>query len=216
MATLREQTAAMAAKTRLAKPEFMKAIEDIFAQAEKFGQGSDILQVGTDAINFTLPDHRGELVTLKTLLQKGPVVLTFYRGSWCPYCNLQLRALQNRLADIHDLGAQLVAISPQIPDQSLSQVEKEALEFIVLSDQNADIAAQYGAAWQVPQLILDHMRNDRQLDLEQINNGNSNVLSIPATLIIDHTGKVTWSYINVDYRLRSEPEDVILALKQLL
>ncbi|MEM5529823.1 peroxiredoxin-like family protein [Gammaproteobacteria bacterium AS21] len=216
MATLREQTAAMAAKTRLAKPEFMKAIEDIFAQADKFGQGSDILQVGTDAINFTLPDHRGELVTLKTLLQKGPVVLTFYRGSWCPYCNLQLRALQNRLADIHDLGAQLVAISPQIPDQSLSQVEKEALEFIVLSDQNADIAAQYGAAWQVPQLILDHMRNDRQLDLEQINNGNSNVLSIPATLIIDRSGKITWNYINVDYRLRSEPEDVILALKQLL
>jgi peroxiredoxin len=216
LATLREQTAAMAAKTRLAKPEFMKAIEDIFAQADKFGQGSDILQVGTDAINFTLPDHRGELVTLKTLLQKVPVVLTFYRGSWCPYCNLQLRALQNRLADIHDLGAQLVAISPQIPDQSLSQVEKEALEFIVLSDQNADIAAQYGAAWQVPQLILDHMRNDRQLDLEQINNGNSNVLSIPATLIIDRSGKITWNYINVDYRLRSEPEDVILALKQLL
>lgn len=216
MATLREQTAAMAAKTRLAKPEFMKAIEDIFAKAEKFGEGSDILKAGSDAINFTLPDHRGELVTLEALLQKGAVVLAFYRGSWCPYCNLQLRALQNRLADIHELGAQLVAISPQVPDQSLSQIEREALEFIVLSDQNADVAAQYGAAWQVPQLILDHMRNDRQLDLEQINNGNSNVLSIPATLIIDRTGKIVWSYINVDYRVRSEPQDVILALKQLL
>ena len=216
MATLREQTAAMAAKTRLAKPEFMKALEDIFAQAEKFGKGSDLLKVGTDAINFTLPNHQGELVTLTTLLQKGPVVLTFYRGGWCPYCNLQLRALQNRLSEIHELGAQLVAISPQAPDESLSQIEREALEFIVLSDQDADVAAQYGSAWQVPQLILDHMRNDRQLDLEQINNGNSQVLSIPATLIIDQTGKVTWSYINVDYRVRSEPEDVILALKELV
>ncbi len=153
---------------------------------------------------------------LTELLAHGPVVITFYRGSWCPYCNLQLKALQSRLPEIHALGAQLVAISPQVPDGSMSESDISNMDFLVLSDQNADVAASYGVAWQVPTFLLEHMRVDRGLDLESVNNGNSSVLPIPATFVLDKQGKVTWRYVDVDYRTRSEPEDIINALKNLV
>ena len=143
------------------------------------------------------------------------LVVTFYRGSWCPYCNLQLRALQARLADINALGAQLVAISPQVPDGSLSKNEISEMDFIVLSDQNAKVAAEYGVAWEVPEFVLNHMKVDRQLDLESINNGNGSVLPIPATFVIGTDGVISWRFVDVDYRTRSEPDDIIDALKKL-
>lgn len=143
------------------------------------------------------------------------MVITFYRGSWCPYCNLQLKALQSRLAEIQALGAQLVAISPQAPDGSMSENDIRNMDFVVLSDQNADVAASYGVAWQVPAFLLDHMREDRGLDLESLNNGNGSILPIPATFVLDSEGKVTWRYVDVDYRTRSEPQDIINALKAL-
>jgi peroxiredoxin len=128
---------------------------------------------------------------------------------------LQLRALQARLADIHTLGAQLVAISPQVPDGSMTKDEMHDLEFLVLSDQDAKVASQYGVAWQVPEFLAEHMRVDRKLDLEAINNGNGSVLPIPATFVIGQNGVVTWRYVDVDYRTRSEPEDIIQTLKLL-
>ena len=89
------------------------------------------------------------------------------------------------------------------------------MEFTVLSDQDAKVASQYGVAWEVPEFLLDHMRVDRQLDLKKINNGNASVLPIPATFIIGIDGRVIWNYVNVDYRTRSEPDDIIEVLKNL-
>lgn len=149
------------------------------------------------------------------LLEKGPVVVTFYRGSWCPYCNLQLKALQARIGDIHALGAQLVAISPQVPDGSMTKNEMNEIDFFVLSDQDAKVASQYGVAWEVPEFLSEHMRVDRKLDLEAINNGNGSVSPIPATFVIGRDGLVTWRYVDVDYRTRSEPDDIIEALQKL-
>ena len=90
------------------------------------------------------------------------------------------------------------------------------MTFTVLSDQNAKVASQYGVAWEVPEFLLDHMRVDRNLDLEKINNGNGSVLPIPATFIIGTDGIITWSYVNVDYRTRSEPEEIVEVLKKLV
>ncbi|WOD06801.1 peroxiredoxin-like family protein [Marinomonas sp. GJ51-6] len=142
-------------------------------------------------------------------------MVTFYRGSWCPYCNLQLRALQACLGEFNDLGAELVAISPQVPDDSLSKDEISQMAFQVLSDQSAKVAVEYGVAWEVPEYLVNHMKVDRGLDLEAINNGNGNVLPIPATFVIDRDGKVAWRFVDVDYRTRSEPADIIEALKKL-
>ncbi|MBQ0788507.1 MAG: AhpC/TSA family protein [Oceanihabitans sp.] len=215
MKTLREQTDAKIAAGRQAKPEFMKGVDAIIDRAKAFPEGDNAIKVEEKAPNFELPDPEGNLIALNSLLDKGPVVVTFYRGDWCPYCNLQLRALQARLDDIHALGATLVAISPQVPDGSLTKNEITEMEFIVLSDQDAKVAEQFGVAWEVPEFLMEHMRVDRNLDLETINNGNRNILPIPATFILDTNGVVKWSYVNVDYRTRSEPNEIIDALKRL-
>ena len=216
MQTLKEQTDAKIEMGRKANPAFMKGIDDIIAKAKAFEEGSKAIDIGQKAINFVLPNHEGKLISLADLLEKGPIVLTFYRGSWCPYCNLQLKALQSRLAEIHALGAQLIAISPQVPDGSLSKNEIDEMDFIVLSDQDAEIGSQYGIAWKVPEFIAEHMSVDRGLDLESINNGNGTILPIPATFIIGKNGIISWRFVDVDYRTRSEPEDIIKALKNFL
>ncbi|QDV68203.1 Putative peroxiredoxin bcp [Rosistilla carotiformis] len=215
MSSLRAQTEAKFANTRKNNPAFAKQVDEILSSAEAFQSGSLAIETGQPAPDFELPNPQGETVSLSGLLSKGPVVVTFYRGSWCPYCNLQLRAMQQRLADIHSVGAELVAISPQLPDQSMTHAEQVALEFPVLSDQDARVAAQYGVAWQVPDLILDHMRNDRKLDLAEINGGNGSVLPIPATFVLNRDGKVAWRFVDVDYRKRAEPDDVLAALQEL-
>ncbi len=213
--TLREQTEAKIADTRSKKPEFMKAVDELIQKSKEFKDGEKATKPGELSPMFTLPNAKGESISLKDLLSNGPVVLTFYRGSWCPYCNIQLRALQERLEEIHALGAQLVAISPEFPDESMTTSEINAMDFTVLSDLNADVAAEFGIAWKVPEVLREHMRVDRNLDLEVINNGNGNTLPIPATFIIKQDGTVSWSYVDVDYRRRSEPSDIIAELEKV-
>lgn len=215
MKNLKSQTQAQVEKTRSAKPEFMKAIDDVIADARKFEQDGNAIAVGEKVPDFTLPNAKGETVLLSELLSNGPVVVTFYRGSWCPYCNLQLRAMQSRLDEIHALGAELVAISPEVPDGVLTETEINEMAFPVLSDQDATVAEKFGVAWEVPDVILEHMRKDRNLDLADINNGNERVLPIPATFIIDRDGVVQWRFVEVDYRMRAEPEDIIKVLSKL-
>lgn len=215
MTTLREQTDAKIAAGRKAKPEFMEGVDEIINEAKAKDLGNKAIQINQQAPHFELPDQEGKQILLDDLLAKGPVVITFYRGDWCPYCNLQLRALQARLNDIHQLGATLVAISPQVPDGSLTESEIAKMEFMVLSDQDAKIASEYGVTWKVPEFLLDHMRIDRQLDLVQINNGNGLILPIPATFVIGKDRLVKWSYVNVDYRTRSEPDDILKALEDI-
>jgi peroxiredoxin len=215
MTNLKNQTQAQVEKTRSVKPEFMKAIDDVIADARKFEQGGNAIAVGEEVPDFTLPNAKGEGVLLSQLLGSGPVIITFYRGSWCPYCNLQLRAMQSRLDEIHALGAELVAISPEIPDESLTKTEIDGMSFPVLSDQDAKVAEKFGVAWEVPDVILEHMRKDRNLDLADINNGNGSTLPIPATFIIDRDGVVQWRFVEVDYRVRAEPDDIIEVLSRL-
>ncbi|VXA91656.1 peroxiredoxin-like family protein [Maribacter litoralis] len=215
MQKLREQTDAKIAFGRKKNPEFMKWVDDIINEAKAFEKGKNAIKIGEKAPDFKLPNPLGKDVQLYDLLSKGPVVVTFYRGSWCPYCNLQLRALQAKLKEIESLGATLVAISPEVPDASLTKNEISNMDFTVLSDQDAKVASQYGVAWEVPEFLLDHMRIDRELDLKEINNGNGSVLPIPATFIIGTNGLVQWNYVNVDYRTRSEPDEIIEALKSI-
>ena len=117
MATLKEQTEAKVEAGRKGNPDFMKGVDAEIAKAKSFQQGSDALALGDKAPEFTLPDAKLNTVSLTSLLNQGPVVVTFYRGSWCPYCNLQLRALQSRLDDIKSLGACLLYTSPSPRDR---------------------------------------------------------------------------------------------------
>lgn len=215
MKNLKEQTDAKIAEGRLKNPDFMNGVDAAIAEAKASEQGDNAIRIGEKAPNFKLPNARGRSVSLENLLENGPVVITFYRGDWCPYCNLQIKALQDILSEIHELGANLVAISPQVPDESLTKDEISTMDFGVLSDQDAKVAFQYGVAWEVPEFLAEHMREDRGLDLEQINNGNGTMLPIPATFVLGRDGVVKWRFVDVDYRTRSEPSDIIKALKKL-
>ncbi|TJZ50350.1 AhpC/TSA family protein [Streptomyces piniterrae] len=178
------------------------------------GQAERALQVGATAPSFSLPTATGRTVTLDALLKDGPVVLTFYRGAWCPYCNLALRALQQHHAEITARGARLIAVSPQIPDESLSLAEKHALAFDVLSDLGSDTAKQYGLAFDLPD-DLATVYDSFGFDLQRVNGGHSRTLPVPATYVIDRDGTIRWAFVDTDYTARAEPTDILTALEAL-
>ena len=172
--------------------------------------------IGVDdpAPDFALPNATAKSVVLKDLLRSGPVVLTFYRGGWCPYCNIQLRAYQGVLPEITGLGGRLVAISPQLPDNSLDTVNKNALTFDVLSDVGNKVARQYGLVYALPEEIRSALRSNNKA-LPSINGDESWELPVPATFVVASDQHVALAHIEVDYRKRLEPEALLTCLKSL-
>ena len=170
------------------------------------------LKEGDLAPSFTLPDALGHAVTLADVLEKGPVVLTFYRGEWCPYCNLQLHAYQAMLPEITALGASLIAISPQTPDHSLSMAEKHALSFAVLSDVGNRVARQFGVVFQYDEAAR-HFFADRGLDLARFNGDATWELPVPATYVIAPDGVIRLAFVDPDYRHRLEPAELLDGLR---
>jgi peroxiredoxin len=166
------------------------------------------------APDFTLPDPEGRTVALSELLRTGPAVVTFYRGGWCPYCNIQLRAYQGVLPEMAALGARLVAISPQLPDGSLSTAEANDLTFDVLSDVGNHVARRFGLVWSLPEELRAAMRSNNKA-LPGINGDDSWELPVPATYVIARDGRVVLAAIEVDYRKRLEPDAILTALRTL-
>ena len=169
---------------------------------------------GDHAPDFTLPDQQGHPVALSELLRDGPVVVTFYRGGWCPYCNIQLRAYQGILADIAASGARLIAISPQLPDGSLTTAEANALSFPVLSDVGNHVARRFGILWSLPEEVRAALRSNNKA-LPGINGDESWELPVPATYVIAGDGRVALAAIEVDYSNRLEPDAILTALATL-
>lgn len=172
------------------------------------------LQKGDQAPNFHLLNAIGQTISLEHELNKGAVVLTFYRGGWCPFCNLQLRAYQQILEEIKSFGASLIAISPETPDNSLNTKEKNELGFEVLSDKGNQVAQKYGLVFVTPEA---HQKAHHNLDipLPAINGDDSWKLPIPATYIIDTDGAIVWAHTDPNYRFRAEPEAILVALQLL-
>lgn len=173
------------------------------------------LAVGDPAPEFALPNAECRPVSLRERLASGPVVLVFYRGEWCPYCNTHLRALQSALPHITGLGASLIAVSPQRPDFSLSMAEKAQLAFDVLSDVDQHVIRAYKVQFRVPADLQDLHLTVFQNDLRTRNADASWNLPVPATLVIDREGTVRAAHVSADYRTRMEPADIIAALGNL-
>jgi len=191
--------------------------EDILRLVKEQQQsGMDFgLKEGAKAPNFTLTNPLAGPITLYNELAQGPVVLTFYRGGWCPFCNLQLRAYQRILPEMEKLGGRLIAISPQSPDNSVSQKEKEELTFQVLSDPNGVVAESYRLLFEVPEYLQHTYQNKLGRDFAEYNETDRWILPVPATFIIDRKGIVRRARVDPDFMKRMEPEEVIEQLKKL-
>lgn len=195
-------------------PEIRDAMSRADIELAASGIIERALKAGDVAPDFELPGVDGRVTRLSTQLRDGPVVVSFYRGGWRPYCNLELRALQSVLPQVRALGARLVAISPQTPDESLSTVEKNALGYPVLSDVRSDTARSFGIAFDLAEELrpiyarLGHALPDR-------NGDDSWVLPIPATYVIGKGGRIALAYVDTNYRNRLEPTDIVQALQNL-
>lgn len=202
MATLAEQLKDKQTAIEAAAPE---AVKDIITQTidglKLTFDPAGTIQPGATLPSFTMPDAFNKPVTSASLLAKGPVLITFYRGDWCPYCNLALRALQKHAPAFEAKGVTLVAISPQMPDMGMSTQEKNELKFAVLSDAGNALAKQLGILWTGAR----EMNDSWGLDLQKFNGDDSHELPIPTTILVDGEGKVRNIFVEPDFRIRLEP-----------
>ncbi|MCZ8511605.1 peroxiredoxin-like family protein [Paenibacillus filicis] len=192
--------------------------QKLMEQATKELSESNIakgLTVGEQAPDFTLKDATGASISLYEELKKGPVILTFYRGAWCPYCNLELNAYQRVLKDIKATGGQLIAVSPQTPDASLTMKEKNELEFLVLSDPDGIVAGNYNLVFKLPDYIIEIYKGFG-LDIPGHNGNDTWELPVPATYVIDRSGKIRFASVDPDYTKREEPSRMVELLKEVL
>jgi peroxiredoxin len=195
-------------------PAATRSIDGGVARTEAAGTARHALAAGQPAPNFTLPDATGQPQTLTELLERGPVVLTFYRGNWCPYCNVQLRAYQQAQPELARYDATLVAVSPQTPDfTSLTASDKE-LTFPVLSDAGNAVARQYGLAYGVGTEVADTLRSVG-IDLAAYNGTTADELPLTATFLIGTDGLITWAQVEANFKQRPDPAALLAALAQL-
>jgi len=211
--TIREQTDQVkAVAAEHLPPEvvgvFNRRINDLLDE----GIPADSIKSGDILETFTLDDATGTPVSLETLIEDGPAVIVFYRGGWCPYCNVALRTYQSELLpQLENFGARLVAISPQSPDQSLSTVEKAGLEFTVLSDPGSRLAQRIGIAFQEADEVLAAQR-ELGLDIAQVNAEGATMLPRPTVLIVDQNHTVRFVDVQPDFTARTEVADIVAAL----
>ncbi|USD26161.1 MULTISPECIES: peroxiredoxin-like family protein [Flagellimonas] len=197
-------------------PKEALAIFDNDAESLQVNHNSILkLQEGEKAPDFSLTNAKDKTVRLSELLKKEKVVLTFYRGSWCPYCNLQLSHYQKSLDEIHDLGAELVAISSQTPDESLNVKEKNELNFEVLSDNGNMVARQYTTVFKNADAPVNTM-TELGFDFDAHYSDDSRELPIPAVFVIEKDSTVSFAKsLGGDYRNRVEASEIINHLKNV-
>lgn len=209
----------LAARFERGKVDLPKATQEMYGRALAALADSGIteraLGVGDVAPDFELPNAFGDQVRMSDLLDKGPVIVSFYRGQWCPFCNLELQALQRAIDDVESAGATLVAISPNRPDVTLSTVDKHALTFPVLSDHDNGVARQFNLVYQLtPENIENYRAKGR--DIPRMNGTDTWELPMPATYVIDKARVIRYAFVDTNHRVRAEPSEVVAVAAGLI
>lgn len=197
-----------------APPEVVAIMRRATADLIATGQATRAVKSGDRAPAFALADADGKTWRSEELLARGPLAVTFYRGVWCPYCNLDLQALQGVAGQIRATGAGLVAISPQTAANSRKAQRDHDLTFPVLSDPGNEVADRFGLRFRLPDDLLALYRKFG-VDLEALNGNSSRTLPMPARYIIGRDGVIRYAEVNPDYTRRPEPEDLIPTLRSL-
>jgi peroxiredoxin len=195
-----------------------KDIQELMGAATKTlvdsGIGKQAPKISETLPTFVLPNQNGQTINLTDLLAKGPVVVTFYRGGWCPYCNLELKAYQEQLANITAENATLVAITPELPDASLSTIEKNEMKFEVLSDVGAQYAKSLGLVFTLPE-VLRPIYLSFGIDVQGHNGDEQFDLPLAATFVIAQDGTIAGAFVDADYTTRQDPTEIVTLLKTL-
>jgi len=194
-------------------PSVIATMHRATAELIASGAATRALKAGDKAPAFTLNDPNGQAISSADLLAKGPLVVSFYRGAWCPYCNMELQALQAALPEFEKLGASLVAISPQTPVNSRKSVRQNELGFPILSDTHNDVAAAFGLRFEMPDYLIDLYKGLKN-DLPTFNGDPSWTLPMPGRFVIAQDGTILYAEVNPDYTRRPEPEYMLPALRR--
>lgn len=211
-ATLQAELDAITAqRRRLVQPERLARIDSEYAKLVEQGVGGDTLRAGDVAPAFELPDSDGKPVSSAELLQRGPLVVVFFRGRWCPYCVTQLEAMERWLPELKAAGTSLVAISPQNQKHSYLTKEQHGLTYPVLSDAGAELAKGFGLAFEVPP-SLQEIYLQILVNLVVYNGAKGWTLPVPAVYVVAPNGRIAWAFSDPDYTRRAEPTDVLRAV----
>lgn len=211
--TLQEKLDEITAQTRnLVQPERLELSERAIAELFATGIEDKLLKPGEVAPAFALPDANGKLVRSEDLLARGPLVVCFFRGRWCPYCVTELETWRDLFPALRERGALLTAISPQTVRQNDFTAMQHSLPFPLLRDEGAAVAEKFGAAYSVPDSMQGYYRSIL-VNIPFINGEQSWRLPVPATFLIDRNGVVRWSQGHADFRVRPEPTEVLKSLE---
>lgn len=166
------------------------------------------LFINSKAPDFKANDQHGKEIRLKDLVKQGKVVLVFYRGNWCPFCNRQLKKLEDSLSLITEKGATVIAVTPEKPEGIAKTVEKTGAEYSILYDDEQKIMKAYEVDFEVPENTIKRYRNT-DIDLEKINGRNWKYLPVPAVYIIDKELNITYRFFNSDYKKRPSVQEIV-------
>ncbi len=195
-------------------PEVLNIMHRATAELIASGQALNAKKAGDEAPEFTLKDPDGRLISSAVLLARGPLVISFYRGVWCPYCNLELQALQAALPQIVARGARVVAISPQMGSNSRKSQRDNKLSFPILSDEKSRVAAAFGLRFSLPDYLVELYKGFKN-DLPTFNDDPAWVLPMPARYIIGADGLIAYAEVNPDYTQRPDPSELLPVLDKL-
>jgi peroxiredoxin len=210
---LREELAERKRLMELYVPAETRAVnERATEQLRSSGIVESSLKVGEQAPAFTLLDHNGKPASSAALVAKGPLVIAFLRGRWCPFCCGEAEALNRMLSEFESAGVSLVAISPQSVNQAYFMHDQHKLRFPLLVDESNKVARQFGIVYRVPD-YQEKLFSSVFINLPHVNGEPSWELPLPATYVISRDGKVQYAWINVDYTERAEPAEVLSALR---
>ncbi len=214
--TLRDQLDEQRRRTRERSPEIRQAYEALVRDLAASGLTASSLKIGDRLPDFELPNVEGRLITSDELLQKGLLVISFFRGGWCPYCTLELNALQQSLPEIERLGATLVAITPDTGAALASAKRKNKLAYDVLSDVDNGVGLTFGIIFRVPEAIRALYRGlGIDLGARHGNNTDEWLLPLPATYIVDRGGIIRHAQLDPDFKRRMEPAEIVRVVGDL-
>ncbi|MCH2194835.1 peroxiredoxin-like family protein [Kordia sp.] len=196
-------------------PQIVNIMHQATADLEASGIGEGILKVGDKAPEFKLPNQDGNLVSSTELLKNGPLVVTYYRGAWCPYCNTDLGNLKRYTAELQEFNATMISVSPQIPQYNKQITTQQRLNFDLLSDSENNVANEFGLRWEMVDPLKSLYRDSFGISLPNYNGDESWTLPVPARFIIGTDGIIKYAEFSIDYTKRPNPDVLVKALNEI-